>query len=154
MELTLPRLAFWNPEFVPVRFPKLLVSRVAGIPALGRMLPAPPAAKEPLARPPAGTAPTRLCCIDCRKLEVSCWNDAGRSVLLPLEPKNRCAPPLRMVEAAAGRPLADKLARDGTTGRFPAIMRAPDNCSRVAAIAPTRPAPKRPALTADMAPPM
>jgi hypothetical protein len=29
-----------------------------------------------------------------------------------------------MVEGAAARPLADKLAREGTTGRLPAIMRA------------------------------
>ena len=47
----------------------------------------------------------------------------------------------------------DKLARDGTTGRFPAIMRAPLSCSCVAADAVTWPAPKRPAPTADIAPP-
>jgi hypothetical protein len=34
-----------------------------------------------------------------------------------------------MVEGAAARPLADKLARDGTTGKFPVIMWALLNCS-------------------------
>ena len=58
--------------------------------------------------------------------------------------------PLRIVDGAAARPLADKLARDGTTGRLPAIMRAPPICWRVAAIAVTWPAPKRPAFTVDM----
>ena len=34
-----------------------------------------------------------------------------------------------MVEGAAARPLADKLARVGTTGMLPVIMRAPLNCA-------------------------
>lgn len=100
-------------------------------------------------RPPAGTAPTWLCCILCRRLAVCCWNDCGRETLL-CDPK-KCSEPLRTVDGAAARPLADRLARDGTTGRLPAIMRAPPNCSRVAAAAVTWPAPKRPALTVDIA---
>lgn len=66
-------------------------------------------------------------------------------------PKKRCDPPLRIVEGAAARPLADRLARDGTTGRLPAIMCAPLICSRVAATALTRPAPNRLAPTVDIA---
>jgi hypothetical protein len=58
-----------------------------------------------------------------------------------------------MLEGAAALPLADKLARDGTTGRFPAIMRAPLSCSCVAADAVTLHAPNRPAFIADIAPP-
>src|SRR5271165_3811876 len=88
----------------------------------------------------------------CRRLAVCARNDCGRERLLCTDPKKR-SEPLRTVEGAAERPLADKLARDGTTGRLPAIMRAPPNCSRVAAVAVTRPAPKCPALTVDMARP-
>ncbi len=40
---------------------------------------------------------------------------------------------LRTVDGAAARPLADKLAREGTTGRLPAIIRAPLICARLAA---------------------
>jgi hypothetical protein len=58
------------------------------------------------------------------------------------DPKKRSDPPLRIVEGAAARPEADRLAREGTTGRLPAIMRAPFNCSGLAAIALTWPAPK------------
>lgn len=135
----------------PARLPKLFICRAAGVPALGRMLLDARAENELLLkRPPAGTAPTWFCCIDCRRLDVCCWKDAGR-MLLCVDPKKRCAPPFRMVPAAGARPLADKLARVGTTGRFPAIMRAPPICCRVAAIAPTRPAPKCPAFIADIA---
>jgi len=70
------------------------------------------------------------------------WKDAGRAKLLWTEPKKRSEPPLRTVDGAAARPLADKLAREGTTGKLPAIMRAPFNCWRFAAIPVTRPAPK------------
>ena len=63
-------------------------------------------------------------------------------MLLCADPKKRSEPPLRTVDGAAARPLADKLARDGTTGRLPAIMRAPLICSRLAATALTRPVPK------------
>jgi hypothetical protein len=101
---------------------------------------------------PPCTAATWFCCIDCRSCAVCCWNDAGRAVFCV--PKKRCAPALRMVEGAAARPLADKLACVGTTGRFPAIMRAPLSCSPVAATALTRPAPKCPAFTVDNARPM
>ena len=73
--------------------------------------------------------------------------------MLLCDPKKRCAPPFRIVADDAGRPLADRLARDGTTGRLPAIMRAPRNCSGRAATALTLPAPKRPALTVDIARP-
>jgi hypothetical protein len=34
-----------------------------------------------------------------------------------------------MVEEAAARPLADKLAREGTTGKLPVIMRALLSCA-------------------------
>ena len=74
--------------------------------------------------------------------------------MLLCAPKNRCALPLRTDAAEATRPLADKLARDGTTGKLPAIIRAPRNCWLVAATARTRPAPKCPALTVDIARPM
>src|SRR5579864_4968245 len=92
-------------------------------------------------RPPAGTAPTWLCCIVCRRLAVCCWNETGRAKLL-CDPKKRCEPPLRTVEGEAARPLAERLACEGTTGRLPAIIRAPLICSRVAAVALTLPAPK------------
>jgi hypothetical protein len=58
---------------------------------------------------------------------------------------------LRTVDGAAARPLADKLACEGTTGRLPAIMRAPFNCAWLAATGVTLPAPKCPALTVDIA---
>jgi hypothetical protein len=61
---------------------------------------------------------------------------------------------LRTVEGAAARPLADKLACVGNTGRLPAIMRAPLSCCGVAPMARTLPAPKWLAFTADMALPM
>ena len=105
----------------------------------------------PLTRPPAGTAPTWLRCIACRRLAVCCWNDTGRATLLCAVPTKRCEPVLRTVDGAAARPLADKLAREGTTGKLPAIMRAPRNCALVAAEALTGPAPKRPAFTVDRA---
>lgn len=74
--------------------------------------------------------------------------------MLLCDPKNRCEPLLRIVDGAAARPLADRLAREGTTGKLPAIMRAPLSCAPLAGIALTLPAPKRPALTVDIAPPM
>lgn len=147
-----PRFSFCVAE---LRFPKLPVCRFA-TPALGRcMVPTAPELRPnpPLERPPAGIAPTRLCCIVCRKLAVCCWNDAGREMLL-CDPKKRCEPPFRIVAADAARPLADRLAREGTTGRLPAIMRAPRSCSRDAPTPFTRPAPKCPALTVDMARPI
>ena len=55
-----------------------------------------------------------------------------------------------MVDGAAARPLADRLARDGTTGKLPAIRRAPPNCCRVTATGRILPVPKCPALTVDM----
>jgi len=125
---------------------ELFISLPPAVPALGFCIeleaipPRKPA--EALARPPAGTAPTWFCAIDCRRLAVCCWNDAGRAMLLWAEPTKCCEPVLRTVDGAAARPLADKLAREGTTGRLPAIMRAPLNCSRLAPTAVTRPAPK------------
>lgn len=101
---------------------------------------------------PADIAATWFCCIDCRSCAVCSWNVAGRAVVCV--PKKRCVPPLRIVEAAAARPLADKLACVGTTGRFPAIMRAPLSCSPEAAAALPRPVPKCPAFTVDKARPM
>src|SRR5580700_547306 len=57
-----------------------------------------------------------------------------------------------MVEGSAALPLADKLARVGTTGILPVIMCALLNCACVAAVAVTLPAPNRPAPTDDTAP--
>jgi hypothetical protein len=74
-------------------------------------------------------------------------------MLLRADPMKCCAPALRIVDGAAARPLADKLARDGTTGKLPAIMRAPLIWARFAAIADMRPEPKRSAFTADIARP-
>jgi len=71
----------------------------------------------------------------CRRPAVCCWKDSGRATLLCADPKNLSEPVLWIVDGAAARPLADRLARVGTTGRFPAIMREPLNCVRVAATA-------------------
>lgn len=137
------------------RPPKLLNSPPrAAVPALGLALepakpPRDPANPEFVARLPAVKPFTWFCAMVCCMRDCSRWNDAGRAILL-CAPKKRCEPPPRIVEGAAARPLADKLARDGTTGRLPAIMRAPLICERVAAIALTRPAPNRPAPTVDM----
>lgn len=135
---------------IPLRLPKLFISRFAGMPALGRPIEFVLRAANWLAdRPPAGTAPTWCCCIVCLRLAVCCWNETGRAMLL-WDPKKR-EPPFRTVEGEAARPLAERLAREGTTGRLPAIMRAPLNCWAVAATGLTLPAPKRPALTVDIA---
>lgn len=146
-------------EPAKLRFPELLNSPPrAAVPALD--LPFEPENPprddaNPVfeARAPAENPFTWFSAIVCCRCDCSCWNDAGRATLL-FDPKKRSEPPLRIVEGAAARPLADKLARDGTTGRFPAIMRAPPICARVAATALTRPAPKRPAPTVDKAPPI
>src|SRR5580700_988109 len=89
-------------------------------------------------RPPAGIAPTWFCAMLCRRLAVCCWNDCDGDALLCAPPK-KCSEPPRTVEGAAARPLAERLAREGTTGRLPAIMRAPLSCERLAAPAVTRP---------------
>jgi hypothetical protein len=104
----------------------------------------------PFMRPPAEIAEMRFCCIVCRRLAVSCWNDSVCATLLCTDPKKRSEPPLRTVDGAAARPLAERLARDGTTGRLPAICRAPLNCSRVTATGLIPPAPKWFAFTVDM----
>src|SRR5712692_9787134 len=130
----------------------LFVPRLgAGVPALGLCIvpaAAVPRSPAPLAatRPPACTGVTWLCCMDCCKRAACCWNGTGRGAFAVL-PKKCCGPPLRIVDGAAGRPLADKLARVGTTGRFPVIMRAFLNWLCVAATAVALPAPKRSALT-------
>lgn len=143
---------FIEPWFIELRLPILFVSRFAGMPALGRCM-VPRAAKAALERPPAGIAPTWLCCMACRRFDVCCVNDAGRTMLLCV-PKKRCGPPLRTVEGAAARPLADRLARVGTTGKLPAIMRAPRNCSGRAPTGRTPAVPKRPAFTVERARPI
>jgi hypothetical protein len=146
-----------NERLPSLRFAELF-SLSPAVPALGfcielyAVAPRNPADVPALVRPPAEIAPTWFDAIDCRRLAVCCWNDAGRATLL-CEPKKFCEPPLRIVEGAAARPLADRLARDGTTGRLPAIMRAPLNCARLAPMAVTRPAPKRPAFTVESARP-
>jgi hypothetical protein len=103
----------------------------------------------PFPRTPAATGEKWLCCIDCCRCAVCCWNDSGCDELCV--PKKCCDPLLRMVEGAAARPLADKLARVGTTGMFPVIMRALLNCACVAATAVVRPAPNFPAPTVETA---
>src|SRR6202011_3423377 len=139
-----------------LRLAELFICLPPTAPALGfciELAAVPRKPAEPPARPPAGIAPTWFCAIDWRRLAVCCWNDAGRAILLRAEPTKCCAPTLRIVDGAAARPLADKLAREGTTGRLPAIMRAPLNCSRLAPTAVTRPAPKLPAFTVERARP-
>src|SRR5579864_4994803 len=69
-------------------------------------------------------------------------------------PKKRCVPPLRTVDGAAARPLADRLARVGTTGRFPVIMRAFLNCAPLAGTALPLCVPNWPAPTVERARPM
>lgn len=137
-------------RFVPLRLPKLFISRFAGIPALGRAIELVLRAANWLWRPPAGIAPTWFCCIVCLRLAVCWWNETGRAMLL-CDPKKRCEAPLRIVDGAAARPLAERLACEGTTGRLPAIIRAPLNCCALAATGRTLPAPKRLALTVDIA---
>ena len=99
---------------------------------------------------PAEIADTWFRCIVCCRLAVWRSKGSGRATLLWTDPKKRSEPPLRTVDGAAARPLADRLARDGITGRLPAICRAPVNCARVAATGVTRPAPKRPECTVDI----
>jgi hypothetical protein len=127
-----------------LRLARLFTSRpLCMLPALGFcMVPRALADGLKLERPPAGIAPTWLCAIDCRRLAVCCWNDAGRDMLLCAVPTKRCEAVLCIVAGAAGRPLADRLAREGTTGRLPAIMRAPRICSLLAPMALTGPEPK------------
>jgi hypothetical protein len=69
-------------------------------------------------------------------------------------PKKRCEPLLRIVDGAAARPLADKLPRDGTTGRLPAIIRAPLSCSGRAATGRAPAVPNLPAFIVDIARPI
>lgn len=134
--------------------PAVFVARFENDPALGFcMVPldgVPRAVDSPPKRPPAGTPPTWLRCIVCRRLACCCWNETGRAILLCADPKKRSLPPLRIVDGAAPRPLADRLARVGTTGRLPAIMRAPPNCWRVTATGLIGPPPNFPAPTADI----
>ena len=107
-----------------LRVAGLFISRDAGVPALGFCI-VPLAAMAVLAptpRPPACTGVMWFRCMACCNWAVCRSNDAGRDAARPL-PKKRCAVPCTEPGAAA-RPLADKLARDGTTGRLPVIMRA------------------------------
>jgi hypothetical protein len=58
----------------------------AGVPALGFPFPevAMPRDATPLAvsaRPPAATGEKWLCCMDCCRCAVCCWNDCGREAL-------------------------------------------------------------------------
>jgi hypothetical protein len=106
-----------------LRVAGLFISRDAGVPALGFCM-VPLAATPVLAPtgPPACTGVMWFRCMACCNWAVCRSNDAGRDAARPL-PKKRCAVPCTVAGAAA-RPLADKLARDGTTGRLPVIMRA------------------------------
>jgi hypothetical protein len=103
-------------------------------------------------RLPAENPFTWFAAMVCCRCAVCCANDAGCAALLCTDPKKWSEPPPSVVDGAAARPLAERLARDGTTGRLPAIMRAPPICSCVAATAETRPAPNCPARTVDKAP--
>jgi hypothetical protein len=129
------------------RFPALPASRFAVVPADPTLR-----FEANDARPPAENPFTWFAAIVCCRCAVCCANEAGCAALLCTDPKKWSEPPPRVVEGAAARPLAERLARDGTTGRFPAIMRAPPICSCVAATAETRPAPNCPARTVDRAP--
>jgi hypothetical protein len=107
-----------------LRIAGLFISRDAGVPALGFSI-VPLAATPVLAPtppPPACNGAMWFRCMACCNWAVCRSNDAGRDAARPL-PKKRCAVPCT-VPGAAARPLADKLARDGTTGRLPVIMRA------------------------------
>jgi len=106
-----------------LRVAGLFISRDAGVPALGFCI-VPLAATAVLAPtcPPACTGVMWFRCMACCNRAVCRSNDAGRDAARPL-PKKRCAVPCT-VPGAAARPLADKLARVGTTGRLPVIMRA------------------------------
>jgi hypothetical protein len=106
-----------------LRVAGLFISRDAGVPALGFCV-VPLAATPGLAaaRPPACTGVMWFRCMACCNFAVCCSNDAGRDTGRAL-PTKCCAVPCT-VPGAAARPLADRLARDGTTGRLPVIMRA------------------------------
>jgi hypothetical protein len=103
--------------------PRVVISRDAGVPAVGFCI-VPLAATPVLAPtpPPACTGVMWFRCMACCNRAVCRSNDAGRDAVRAL-PKKRCAVPCT-VPGAAARPLADRLARDGTTGRLPVIMRA------------------------------
>jgi hypothetical protein len=106
-----------------LRIAGLFISREAGVPALGFCIV--PLAATPVFAPACPAACTGVMwfrCMACCNRAVCRSNDAGRDAARPL-PKKRCAVPCT-VPGAAARPLADKLARDGTTGRLPVIMRA------------------------------
>lgn len=90
----------------------------------------------------------------CCKRAVCCWNDAGRAAFPALPKKRCCGPALRTVDGAAARPLADKLALVGTTGRFPVIMRAFLNCAPLTGTALPLCVPNCPAPTVESARPM
>ena len=97
-----------------------------GLLAAEAAVPREPMLPMPVERP-AVTGLKWLCCMDCCRCAVCCWNDCGCEALCV--PKKCRELLLRMVEGAAARPLADKLAREGTTGKLPVIMCALLNCS-------------------------
>lgn len=131
-----PRFTLCPAPELPAIDRPLSAPRFAGMPALGLLiLPAaePRTAVPFMPRPPAITGEMWLLWNDCCNREVSCVNDCGRAAFREL-PKKRFDPVLWIVEGAAARPLADKLARVGMTGKLPCIMRAPRICADVAAI--------------------
>lgn len=129
------------------RAPTVLVSRPPCITPVFRRT-----ADSPSERLPAWKPATWFCCMLCCKCVVSCWNDCGCATLLCTTPKKCSEFPPRIVDGAAARPLADRLEREGTTGKLPAIMCAPPNCSRVAATGLAPAVPKCPALIVDIPP--
>jgi len=90
----------------------------SSVPALGFCIV--PLAATPVFAPTCPAACTGVMwfrCMACCNRAVCRSNDAGRDAARPL-PKKRCAVPCT-VPGAAARPLADKLARDGTTADCP-----------------------------------
>ena len=78
-------------------------------------------------------------------------NDCGRAAGCLVVKKRCCWPPRAIVPALAGRLLAERACRVGTTGRFP-VMTCPSlNSCGFTGVAATRPVPKRSAGTVETA---
>jgi hypothetical protein len=102
----------------------------------------------PLPLANAFSAPLRW--IDCRMRETSLSKDRGVAAGRDFEKNRSCVLPRGIVDAAAGRSLADSAARVGTTGRLPSILRPLRKTSLFTATAAERPVPKCPAGTVEI----